>query len=236
MKMTELSNYIYERLIKKTSVVTGERWETQAVGRSNPECLLKVCVLLQQEMFLGHWWGFSGGCCCCFGFLFGGLGFFLMCFFIVCFLLFWVFLRGRAAKTKHSVFIVRRCIHRIIELLRLSKTFKIINYWPRITATFTTRPCPLPYLHVFWVLPEMVTPPVSWEVCFSALQLFPWFFFFPLMKASHKVSCSTHKTGRQSLCLKFCYLRFFWNSILKVAACVYDKELLKQQKWECKLF
>lgn len=106
-------------------------------------------------------------------------GFFWCVFFIVCFLLFWVFLRGRAAKTKHSVFIVRRCIHRIIELLRLSKTFKIINYWPRITATFTTRPCPLPYLHVFWVLPEMVTPPVSWEVCFSALQLFPWFFFSP---------------------------------------------------------
>lgn len=183
MKMTELSNYIYERLIKKTSVVTGGRWETQAVGRSSPECLLKVCVLLQQEMFLGHWWGFSGGCCCCFGFLFGGLGFFLdvffYCVFFVVFLLFWGFLRGRAAKTKHSVFIVRRCIHRIIELLRLSKTFKIINYWPRITATFTTRPCPLPYLHIFLSASrdgDSTSFLGSLFQCFTTLSMI---FFFP---------------------------------------------------------
>lgn len=94
MKITELSNYIYECLIKKTSVVTGGRWETQAVGRSSPECLLKVCVLLQQEMFLGHWWGFSGGCCCCFGFLFGGLVFFFDVFFYCVFFVVLGFFKG----------------------------------------------------------------------------------------------------------------------------------------------
>lgn len=178
MKMTELSNYIYERLIKKTSVVTGGRWETQAVGRSNPECW-RFVFSSNKRCFLVIGGGFLVVAVVVLVFCLEVWGFLWCVFFIVCFLLFWVFLRGRAAKTKHSVFIVRRCIHRIIELLRLSKTFKIINYWPRITATFTTRPCPLPYLHVFWVLPEMVTPPVSWEVCFSALQLFPWFFFSP---------------------------------------------------------
>lgn len=67
--------------------------------------------------------------------------------------------------------------HRIIESLRLEKTGEIMesNRQPRTTAMFTTKACPgVPYPHILWTLPGMVTPPLPSADCSSVWQRFPW--------------------------------------------------------------
>ena len=62
-----------------------------------------------------------------------------------------------------------------IESLRLEKTSKIIRSNRQPIITMPSKPCPEePYLHVFWTLPGMVTPPLPWAACSNALQLFQY--------------------------------------------------------------
>ena len=56
--------------------------------------------------------------------------------------------------------------HRIIESLRLGKTSKITKSNCQPNTTTPAKPCPeMPYLHVFWKPPGMVTLPLPWAAC-----------------------------------------------------------------------
>ena len=59
--------------------------------------------------------------------------------------------------------------HRITDSLRLEKTSKS-NRQPN--TTMPAKPCPeVPYLHIFWTPPGMVTPPLPWAACSNAYPL-----------------------------------------------------------------
>ena len=61
----------------------------------------------------------------------------------------------------------------IIESLRLKKTSKIIKSNCHPTTTRTAEPCPeVPYLHIFWTPPGMVTQSPPWAAHSNAWPLF----------------------------------------------------------------
>ena len=64
-------------------------------------------------------------------------------------------------------------IHRIIELLRLEKTSKIIKSNCQPITNVPAKPCPeVPHLHIFWTPPGMGTLPLPWTAYSNAWPLF----------------------------------------------------------------
>ena len=62
--------------------------------------------------------------------------------------------------------------HGIVESLMLEKTSKIIKSNCQPVTTMPSKPCPeVPYLHVFWTSPGMVTPPLPWAACYGSGDL-----------------------------------------------------------------
>ena len=54
-------------------------------------------------------------------------------------------------------------IHRIKEPLKLEETSKIMKSNHQPNTIIPTKPCPeVPFIHVFWTSPGMVTPPLPW--------------------------------------------------------------------------
>ena len=98
---------------------------------------------------------------------------------------------------------------RTIESLRLEKPFKIIKPNHQPNTTTPAKPCPeVPYLHVFWTPPGMVTPPPPWAACPNAWPLFQWknFSEYPTSAspdATHTRHWRRHK-GRKLQVLEMC--------------------------------
>ena len=69
----------------------------------------------------------------------------------------------------HLVAISQNC--RIVESLRLEKTSKIVKSNHQPDTTVPAKPCPeVPYLHIFWTPPGMMTPPPPWAACCKCLH------------------------------------------------------------------
>jgi len=80
---------------------------------------------------------------------------------------------GARPSPSHYTSQLVSCFHRITDSLMLEKTSKIMKSNRQPNTIMSAKPCPeVPYLHVFWTTPGMVTLPPTWAACSNIWPLF----------------------------------------------------------------